>query len=179
MPMFAPKPDNEIARALAVMQHDVLDTTVDPQFDDLVGLAAELCGTPIALVSFIGDDTQFLKARVGINVCSTARDLAFCAHAIMREELFVVPDALADERFRDNPLVTGEPHIRFYAGMPVIDEDGFALGTLCVIDRMPRRLTDNQAKCLQSLGRQVATHLQLRRLLKLHGTKAPALKQAA
>ncbi len=146
--------------------YQVLDTEAEPEFDGLTALAAQLCQTPISLVSFIDAQRQWLKSRVGFNGCQSSRDIAFCAHAILGKGLFVVPDALLDERFADNPFVTGEPHIRFYAGFPLIDEDGHALGSLCVIDTVPRQLTQKQSEGLEALARQVMVQMRLRRLVK-------------
>jgi GAF domain-containing protein len=157
-----PIPANEAARVQAVEQADVLDTLPDPQFDDLVLLASTICQTPIAVISFITADKQILKSRVGLNYNSTPRDIAFCAHAIAQNDLFIVPDSLKDQRFLDNPNVLGDPNIRFYAGMPVIDDKGCALGTVCVIDRVPRELTDKQKTALRVLARHVLIHLEIR-----------------
>jgi GAF domain-containing protein len=163
----AKKPDNELTRLVAAVHAGVLDTEPDPQFDDLVQLAATICQTPIALISFIGHETQFLKARVGINQCSTTRDVAFCAHTILQQQMMVVPDTLLDERFHDHPCVIGDPNIRFYAGMPVFDNHGHALGSICVIDRVPRQLNPSQIQALEVLARQVQVHLEVRRVMRL------------
>ena len=161
--MLPPIPENEVSRLAAVMALDVLDTAPDPQFDDLVLLAATVCQTPISIVSFVTGDQQRIKARVGLKYDSTPRDIAFCAHTIAQKDLLIVRDSLLDERFNDNPNVIGDPNIRFYAGMPVIDGAGHALGTVCVIDRVPRDLTDKQKSALRVLARHVLIHLEIRK----------------
>lgn len=158
-----PVPPNEAARLAAVIDAGLLDTTPDPQFDDLVLLASTICHTPIAIVSFMGADKQMIKARVGLKYDTTPRDVAFCAHTVAAGDLFVVPDSLMDDRFKDNPNVKGEPNIRFYAGVPVVDSDGHAVGTVCVLDRVPRQLTEQQINSLRILARHVLIHLEIRR----------------
>jgi len=165
--MAAPKPQDEAARLAALRQYEVLDTDPEQAFDDLTQLATFICGMPISLVSLIDENRQWFKSQVGLSVPQTPRDVSFCAHAILRpRELLVVPDATADERFATNPLVTGEPDIRFYAGTPLVTPEGQALGTLCVIDRVPRDLNPRQRQALETLGRQVIAQLELRRKLK-------------
>jgi GAF domain-containing protein len=134
-------------------------------FDDVTFLAAHICHTPIALITLIDSTRQWVKARVGTDVSETPRDVAFCSHAIASRETLVVPDALEDDRFARNPLVTGEPKIRFYAGAPLLVQEGHALGTLCVVDREPRHLTERQQEALEALSRQVMILLELRRQL--------------
>ncbi|MGF1517180.1 MAG: response regulator [Nodosilinea sp.] len=157
----APLPADETCRLEALYKYHILDTPPAQGFDHLTQLAAMVCQVPIALVSLIDDQRQWFKAKVGLETPETRRDLAFCAHAILQSELFEVPDTLADERFCDNPLVTDEPHLRFYAGMPLITAQGYALGTLCVIDRVPRRLTSMQRQTLEMLAAQVLDQLEL------------------
>jgi PAS domain S-box-containing protein len=156
-------PTNETDRLQALQLCGILDTPPEQSFDDLTSIAAQICGTPIALVSFIDADRQWFKAKVGLDITQTPRDFAFCVHTILQTGLFVVSDAQADERFSSNPLVTGPPHIRFYAGAPLITSEGYALGTVCVIDIIPRELSPLQLEALRALGRQVVAQLDLRR----------------
>ncbi|NNM28424.1 MAG: sensor domain-containing diguanylate cyclase [Akkermansiaceae bacterium] len=156
-------PKNENARLEALRDYDVLDTPAEDSYDDITRLAAAICGTPMAAVSLVDRDRQWFKSRVGLDAEQTGRDEAFCAHAIRDTELFVVPDACKDSRFADNPLVTGDPNIRFYAGAPLVTPGGDVLGTLCVIDRSTRELSEQQALALRALSRQVMAQLELRR----------------
>jgi signal transduction histidine kinase len=163
----APRPADEAQRLAALRAHEMLDTPAEPAFDALVQLASDICGVPLALMTLIDDRRQWFKARVGTDVQETDREIAFCAHTICQSGLFTVEDARQDPRFRDNPLVTGPLSARFYAGAPLITADGHKLGTLCVIDRVPRRLSELQSRALATLGAQVTAQIELRSLLRL------------
>ena len=156
---------DEARRLKALHDYRILDTDPEQAFDDLTLLAAQVCGTPIALISLVDEDRQWFKSRMGVPESETARSVSFCAHAIQQPGLFIVPDASTDVRFRDNPMVRNDPHIRFYAGAPLVTREGDALGTLCVIDRRPRALTEDQKVALAALQRQVQAQLELRRNL--------------
>ncbi len=161
--MKAPTPKNEVQRIKVLWQYNVLDTVPEAVFDELTELAALICGVPVALISLVDEDRQWFKSRQGITLKETSRDVSMCAHAILQSELFIVPDATRDARFKDNPLVVASPKIRFYAGAPLVSPDGHALGTLCVIDTVTRRLTADQKQALRVLARHVMTQLELRR----------------
>lgn len=171
--------DREAARLEALYQCKILDTPAEKEFDEIVQLAALICQTPIALISLIDDRRVWVKAKVGWDVVSISRHICFCAHAIEQQNVFIIPNTLADEKFAKNPLVTTHPHIQFYAGVPLITSDNLVLGTLCVIDRQPRELNYKQIEALQTLSRSVVKLLDLRRKatlaatnLKLHGNKS-------
>ena len=166
----APPTDNEKARISALKDLDILDTLEEAAYDDLTYLAAKICDVPIALVSLVDEDRQWFKSHHGLAARETPRDIAFCAHAIHGDDIFVVEDSDNDERFHDNPLATDDPHVKFYAGMPLYLEGKYPVGTLCLIDNHAHKLSDEQRKSLKALARQVVTQLELR--LKLKQLKA-------
>jgi GAF domain-containing protein len=161
--MKAPVPGAEKKRLKVLWQYEVLDSVPEEVFDDLTELAARICEAPIALITLVDEKRQWFKSTIGITVKETSRDISFCGHAICQSDLFIVPDATRDKRFSHNPLVIADPKIRFYAGAPLVTPDGHALGTLCVIDKVPRELTDDQKQALRVLARHVMTQLELRR----------------
>jgi len=162
----APLPTNEEQRLEKLYELDIMDTLEEQAYDDITHLTAQICGVPIALISLIDRDRQFLKSHHGLDVNEVSRELGFCPHAILDNELTVVEDATKDERFHDNPLVTGGPEVKFYAGAPLIMPGDLRVGTLCVVSTEPRTLTDDQAKTLETLARQVVSQLELRQTVK-------------
>jgi CheY-like chemotaxis protein len=166
-------PENEAERLHTLRGYGLLDTHPEERFDELTRLAASICGTPISLISLVDENRQWFKSKTGLEVCPTLREDAFCAHAIISPELFVVPDASQDPRFAANPLVRGEGHIRFYAGAPLTAPNGHRLGALCVMDQRPRQLSREQMESLRILSRQVMAQVVLGK--NLHDLKA-ALK---
>lgn len=164
----APLPPDELQRLETLLSYGVMDTPAEQDFDDLVRLASQICEAPISLITLLDSERQWFKARVGLPVPQVPRDQAFCGYAIHHDEIMVVQDATQDDRFRENPLVLEDPQIRFYAGMPLITPEGHKLGTLCVIDRQPRELTEAQYFALRTLGRQVSAQLELRRKVKAY-----------
>lgn len=162
-PKLAPIPKNDPQRIKVLWQYEILDTVPEEVFDDLTELAARICEAPIALITLVDENRQWFKSKVGVSINETSRDISFCGHAIEQSDLFIVPDATLDKRFAENPLVKSDPKIRFYAGAPLITPDGHALGTLCVIDKVPRELRPDQKQALRVLARHVMTQLELRR----------------
>ncbi|MEO6036570.1 MAG: PAS domain S-box protein, partial [Verrucomicrobiota bacterium] len=156
-------PHNEKRRLEVLWEYNILDSPPDSTYDDLAELAAETCAAPIATITFVDEKRQWFKSKVGLTVSETSRDISFCARTILSPELMVVSDALKDERFAGNPLVTGEPKIRFYAGAPLVTAEGYKLGTICVIDTVPRELSASQRNALKILSRHVVTVLELRK----------------
>lgn len=154
--------DQEEQRLQALLDLQILDTPAEQLYDDIVEMAAELCGAPVALISLLDQDRQWFKARVGLDIDHTPRDVAFCNHTILQQETLEVPDAREDPRFCDNPLVTQEPHVRYYAGHPIRTQAGHALGTLCLVDFAPRELTQQQREILRRLSLQLETLIHLR-----------------
>ena len=161
--MPAPIPANEAKRLEALRRYQILDTPTEQIFDDFAFIASVICQTPIATMTLVDADRQWFKARAGLDKIESPREHAFCAHTILGDEVMIVEDAATDKRFADNPLVTAEPHIRFYAGAPLIDREGLALGSICVIDRKPRPLTREQSRALEAIARQIISQLEFRK----------------
>jgi GAF domain-containing protein len=162
MPIAPPIPANETERLRALRHAGILDTAAEAGFDALVELAAYVCRMPMSTITFVDEHRQWFKARTGIADQETSRSISFCAHAVAADEPLIVSDARADPRFSDYPSVAGDPQIRFYAGFPLHDCKGFALGTLCVVDRTPRELDPAQQKALRALAQQAESQVQLR-----------------
>jgi len=163
--MITPKiPANEQERLRALYEYDILDTMPEKDFDYLTMIASQICDTPISLVTIIDESRQWFKSNYGVDIRETDREYSFCAHAINTPQtIMVVPDSRLDERFADNPFVTNEPNAIFYAGVPLVTENGFALGTLCIIDNKPRTLNEEQFEALRALSNQVVKLLELRK----------------
>jgi signal transduction histidine kinase len=158
----APLPSDEAGRIKELKYFQILDTVPEAAFDDFTKIASYICQTPIALITLVDESRQWFKSKVGLDATETSRDMAFCSHAILQDDVFVIPDSLKDERFYDNPLATQAPDIRFYAGAPLTTSSGHKIGTLCVIDDHPRNIDLKQTKILQALARQVVNQLELR-----------------
>lgn len=158
----AKKHPHEERRLESLRMLNILDTLPEKDFDDIILIASQICETPIALISLVDNERQWFKAKIGLNDNETPRDIAFCSHAILQDDLFIVPDATKDERFSENPFVTKDPNVRFYAGAPLISPNGFPIGTVCVIDSKPRTLTSKQRNALSALSNQVSRLLQLK-----------------
>ena len=168
--------ESERQRLASLRRYDILDTEPEQAYDDLTFLAAQICGAPMAAISLVDAERQWFKSTVGLDLKETPREHAFCGHTVRGNEVFVVNDARADDRFADSPLVTGPPHYRFYAGAPLICPDGHALGSLCVVDREPRELSREQLSALEALARRVVAELELRRsLAELESAKQEAV----
>src|ERR1700682_5094710 len=165
--MAASAPSNDAARVSALQKYAILYSEPQQALYALAQLASYICNTPIALVSLVDENRQWFKASIGMSASETPREIALCSIAIQQSEVFVIPDTLKDERFRNNPLVVSKPNIRFYAGAPLINEEGYALGTLCVVDVVPREFTGEQRKALKTLSRLVLAQLEFRRNLML------------
>ncbi|MEP6801308.1 MAG: protein kinase [Acidobacteriota bacterium] len=173
-------PPDEASRLAALYRFDILDSDPEPEFDDVARLAALICDTPIALVTFIDRNRQWFKSRIGVDATETSREHALCAHAILGRDVFVIPDTTADDRFSGNPLVTGPMKLRFYAGAPLVTPDGHAIGTICVLDREPRQLGEAQVQALAALARQAVSLLELRRRMRIdRGRSGEALVREA
>lgn len=174
--MKAELPINEVKRLEALHSYRILDTMPEACYDDIVLLASEICAVPIAAVSLVDEKRQWFKSKIGLDISQTPREVAFCAHAILEPDLLVVPDAKKDPRFADNPLVTGEPGIRFYAGTPLLTRGSEALGSLCVMDNIPRICTEAQANSLRALSRQVMAQFELRKHIYLQEQQRQVLE---
>lgn len=162
----APKPKNEKQRLESLKALNILDTLSEVEYDQITEIASQICDTPIALISLVDENRQWFKSKVGVEASETPRDLAFCAHAILQDDVFIVENSSADERFFDNPLVTGETHVQFYAGAPILSPNGFAIGTVCVIDQIKRKLNVKQISALKALSNQITLILNNRVQIK-------------
>ncbi|SDN61028.1 sensor domain-containing diguanylate cyclase [Vreelandella arcis] len=166
--------EHEQQRLKALDAYQILDTPEEPAFDEIVEMASLICDAPIAVINFVDRDRQWFKSVKGLCVRETPLDISICAHAILQPDLFIVPDTTQDPRFANNPLVTGEPHLRFYAGALLKSNDGYPLGTLCVLDYQPRELTERQCFALQALANQVMAHMEL---IRTHREQAGLIRE--
>lgn len=171
---FPCSPEYEQQRLQALTDYQILDTPEESAFDEIVEVVSIICEAPIAVINFIDRDRQWFKSEKGLGVRETPLDISICAHAILQPGLFIVPDTTRDPRFAANPLVTGEPHLRFYAGALLQSQDGYPLGTLCVLDYRPRELTERQCFALQALANQVMAHLEL---MQAHREQAELIRE--
>jgi signal transduction histidine kinase len=173
-------PHNEQERLKELRRLNILDSEQEKDFDELVELASIICGVPISLVSLVDSDRQWFKSKKGLDVESTHRDVSFCGHAINDDDIFIIENTLTDKRFFDNPLVTNDPNIRFYAGMPLKSENGYNLGTLCVIDSKPKKINEDQVRALKILSGQASKLIELRdkkNELEINNQKLESLNQ--
>src|SRR6201996_2525398 len=162
-----PVPENEAERLVALQSYDIIDSGEEKDFDAIAAIASAICGTPISLITFIDDKRQWFKSHIGTDLTENFRDLSFCTYAIAApDEVMIVPDALQDERFATNPVVT-EANVTFYAGVPLVNEDGYALGTLCVLDQLPHDFSQGQIDALKALAKQVVDKIELQRKVSL------------
>lgn len=175
--MDLPKPSNELERLRSLASYGILDSGPEAAYDDIVHLASHICESPIAAVSLVDSERQWFKSISGFELDETPRELSFCAHAILTPDLLIVPDTTSDERFADNPFVTGYPGIRFYAGAPLVTPGGETLGTVCVIDQVERTLSEEQEASLRALSRQVMALLELRKLVEMQDQHRNALEE--
>ena len=163
--MNAPLPENEEQRLKALYRYQILDTSPEQAYDDFTHLISTVCQAPIAFITMVDSERLWFKSKVGLDLTETPREHGFCAHTILQSNMLVVPDMTIDERFTDNILVTSDPFIKFYAGAPLITPDGHQIGSLCVIDYVPRELSSGQLAAIEALSRQVVTQLELRAAL--------------
>lgn len=175
--MKAPLPENEFQRVRTLRSFQILDTPPEPSYDDITKLASYVCETPVALISLVDRERLWFKSRIGMPFTEASREMAFCTHAILQPDLFMVSDTQQDERFADSPLVTGEAKVRFYAAAPLITAGGEALGTICVIDQVPRTLNARQQELLRALARQVMVQLELHRHIKEQEQQARLMEE--
>ncbi|MEP6466184.1 MAG: GAF domain-containing protein [Parafilimonas sp.] len=176
--LIAPLPDNEAERLNVLKSYDILDSLPESDYDDITKLASEICQTSVSLISFIDDSRQWFKSSVGLEVKETPRDFAFCTHGILNpNEILIVPDSRIDSRFADNPLVINDPHVIFYAGVPLVTHNGFPLGSLCVIDSSPKELNKSQVIALKALAKQVVNLVELRKSNKTLKTMQALLQE--